>query len=378
MDLACGELEPQAETDARAHLQGCAECRADFERLRAGLRAAGELSLEPAPAAVSARLLALAEQHARAAGSAPARPGPWRRLLELASRIATARQVGMVTVSALIALLALVTLPEIRQATRGGRSAERVVAPVTPGAPAAAPASATQPAAPPLAEEEAKKAAAEPPAAPAPALQARAERSAAAPHRAAHASSAKRARTPAESAYAGAPPPQAGAANEGRAYASGAAPAKAAAKAAATPPASNAGGGPSAAIAATPRAFPEPRADDALAEPGEGALAVPAASAPAAERAEAAPAAPAARAQSLLDSARSVSSKQGCAAASSLYRRVVDAAPASREAGTALIALAQCARAQGRESDARALLERAARIPAVSARARSLLPPAQK
>jgi hypothetical protein len=74
-----------------------------------------------------------------------------------------------------------------------------------------------------------------------------------------------------------------------------------------------------------------------------------------------------------LQTARAIAQHDGCAAALNSYEQVVAAASSSLEAGEALLDMAHCRITLGQPAIARALLERASRIPAVASRARAML-----
>jgi hypothetical protein len=76
---------------------------------------------------------------------------------------------------------------------------------------------------------------------------------------------------------------------------------------------------------------------------------------------------------SRLQTARAIAQRDGCAAALSSYEHVVAAGSSSLEAGEALLDMAHCRITLGQPAIARALLERASRIPAVASRARAML-----
>jgi thioredoxin-like negative regulator of GroEL len=62
-----------------------------------------------------------------------------------------------------------------------------------------------------------------------------------------------------------------------------------------------------------------------------------------------------------------------CGASLRRYQQIVDADPASAQAGEALLAMARCRTQRGERALARALLERAARNVHVASRAKALL-----
>jgi hypothetical protein len=76
---------------------------------------------------------------------------------------------------------------------------------------------------------------------------------------------------------------------------------------------------------------------------------------------------------SRLQTARAIAQRDGCAAALSSYEQVVAAGNSTLEAGEALLEMAHCRVTLGQPAIARALLERASRIPAVAPRARAML-----
>src|SRR5687768_13612894 len=87
IDLLHGELASDAAVEAHAHLKECANCRGAFEKLSHGMRLAERLPRIEPPQAVGARLLQLAEEHARSAAAlrrqpTPAPPRAWQSLLE--------------------------------------------------------------------------------------------------------------------------------------------------------------------------------------------------------------------------------------------------------------------------------------------------------
>ncbi|MFI5306179.1 MAG: hypothetical protein ACHQ53_02440 [Polyangiales bacterium] len=424
LDLVYGELAPDMAEQSEAHLRECASCRSAFDKLQGGLRVARSLPRAAPPDEVGRQLLAIAEAKAAAVTTqsqrqaAPER-GLFRPLIELVSRFAMARQVGMVTITVLIAVVGLVALPQLRpsspavqevatpraQAVRpattapedkaGVRPADRLdlhvdsqarrirskdeLARALPGqhnAPkgeAAAEPTAPAAASPEPAEAETAEQleraddalSAERPAAPSQPAEPSSIASGVA--------SAKStddlrdvgtvaARTPTANAEkkSAAPMPAAVPQPFPASASGGAAPALRGGVAARSAQRRSIGAANTetaqAASASTLRE-PSPLAGGRSAEE----FAVPAAPSPGQPR----------RAQ--LAAARAIEARGNCSAARSAYERVIAAAPDSDEAGSALIALALCARQHGDDTTARSLLERASKIPTTSTRARSLL-----
>jgi len=323
--------------------------------------------MEP-PQAVGARLMQLAEEHANAAAvlrrqQARKPPRPWQSLLEFVGRFAMARQVGMATLMLLIVAVGLWSLPQLERAplVDGGT----VVNPEPSGE--AAPSAGVQPAEPldlkvdlragrirskeeeqsaaghaiaPVAEASAK---AEPGLA-----TAKVERTGEADRttarddlsasRDAAKSVSKRQRRVDSKSSAAAVDTLAELEGYGRADKGG-------------------GSGPIAQArgrAEEERAFPASNAARAAAPPAAPA------SAPAKPKAGAAP-------------ETATTAAADCSASLSRYQQIVDADPASAQAGEALLAMARCRTQRGERALARTLLERAARNAHVASRARALL-----
>jgi hypothetical protein len=367
LDLACGELGPEAASAAQAHVEQCPSCRGALDQLTLGLRAGQLLALEQAPPRVSAALLASAEHKARASRAAEHRGG-WSLLLELVSRFAMARQVGMLTITALIVVVGLVALPQL---TRGPAVPSRRVA----EAPAVAATSATpaRPAGRGAPEDDQRaeglskkdeaqavaKVASEP--GPADAAKQRADKPALALQPAASSGVAERLSAHARASKASRAE---GSAPEG-------APVANSANSARRTPSQQPAAAMASAEGKQARGFARRPVDDLLDGLSPSASAAPAAGA--AIGLGGVQEGLRTRSSTPLAEARALSVQRGCAAASSKYEAIVAAAPSSAEAGDALIALAQCARQRGDAAAARALLERATRIAAVANRARALL-----
>jgi hypothetical protein len=139
LELSYGELDGPSAREVRAHLEGCAACRAEWERMEATRAAMRRLGPEPAPPGEGV-LLAAARQ---AAGARAPRPLlPW---LRLAAGAAAVVAVGGVSLRLL--------------SERPAREAE---APLASPPAAGAPAPAAPPPAPPAARPERERLAARP------------------------------------------------------------------------------------------------------------------------------------------------------------------------------------------------------------------------
>ncbi len=408
IDLLHGELAIDAAEEAQAHLKQCPSCRSAFDKLSLGIRAAGNMPLMEPPQAVGARLMQLAEEHANAAAvlrrqQARKPPRPWQSLLEFVGRFAMARQVGMATLTLLIVAVGLWSLPQLERAplVDGGT----VVNPEPSGE--AAPSAGVQPAEPldlkvdlragRIRSKEEEQSAAGHATAPVAEASAKAEPGLAAAkvertgeaarttarddltasrdpaepvskrqRRVESKSSAATVDTLAEREGYGradkgggsGPIAQArGHAEEERAF-----PASNAARAAAPP-----------AVPASPAQAPARESDelldgapaaasnsDAPATQGEPSRKPAGSSAPAKPKAGAAP-------------QTASTAAPDCSASLSRYQQIVDADPASVQAGEALLAMARCRTQRGERALARTLLERAARNTHVASRARALL-----
>ncbi|MBN8613118.1 MAG: hypothetical protein J0L92_21180, partial [Deltaproteobacteria bacterium] len=72
LELSYGELDESAAATARGHLEGCASCRAAFQKIEIGRAFARKLELEPAPS--MAKVLAAAREQAAASRAAREQP----------------------------------------------------------------------------------------------------------------------------------------------------------------------------------------------------------------------------------------------------------------------------------------------------------------
>jgi len=128
LDLVYGELEANDADAYRAHVDGCDECRASFEKLGMAQRLATQLTmLEPAPA-MSSAIMAAAHQHVGAAEPSPAEVAPaataddeglWASILRWAGSFAMGPQVAMATIMLLVVSIGLWYFPN-RQRTPEG------------------------------------------------------------------------------------------------------------------------------------------------------------------------------------------------------------------------------------------------------------------
>jgi hypothetical protein len=426
IDLVHSELATDAAREAHAHLATCATCRTSFETLVAATRLAAQLPVVEPPPHVAARVMELAEAHARDVAArqrvAAPQPTPWQALLDFVGRLATRPQVAMATIMVLIVAVGFWSLPRLRHQA-SPPVAGVVVNPEPEGE--AAPGTGVAPAdrldlkvdvrAGRIRSKDGMPVPAAAPTAvaavPAPtsvADQALAERhkdaddplatlddldlgEAANKQDTAGSMPAKHAR--AETASVAKP------AAGGREFAQGPPAAAAASAAAPKEEAAKVGKGAASDSSATERvasgdqqaqlrarrnegaalgeaAEPEPQLErNAAAKPkaayppaqtGAGQGFAQAAPMPAQQPAAQSPA-------DLLTVARAHAKRGGCLAAMPDYQRLVLQDPTSAEAGSALIELAQCRRNAGDIDVARALLRRAAAIPEVAARARALL-----
>jgi hypothetical protein len=392
IDLLYGELATDAAEAARAHLRECASCRNAYDKLAAGLRVARRLEIMEPPAHLEHKLLELA--HARAvaiaeqrAASAPAALSPWRVAIDFVRRFAMASQVKMVAASALVVTVVLLALPRLWRESQMSPVAA-TVSPATQFAEEAAPSDGVQPAEPlglkmdshsgriRSAEDEAAAEAtarAVPPASePDQRDEKKSYQTRFSPNRRPSAS-----RNDAEFALQGeslpkipmgdyredAPQPRAAAPrpfpSNQDALGRGSAPRK---------------------LKITDKEGASPEAglyeSSSSLRVRSGAGVGVATQAPAGDYA-ASPAAPPQQAKASLagrlQTARAIAQRDGCAAALSSYEQVVAAGSATLQAGEALLDMAHCRISLGQPAIARALLERASRIPAVAPRARAML-----
>lgn len=402
LDLAYGELAPELAQVVRAHVDGCDSCNAALKALQQGIHGAEQLAwLEPPPA-MSASIMAYAEQHAReraqaaVAAKASARPrgGFVQRIFDFIGRMASGRQFAMATVFALVVTVGVWVIPELQPLPEG--QGVTVVSPDPEGE--AAPSRGLAPAEPLDLAVDARTRR----------IRSREELEAAAQlakNNAAQAAEEAIAGATIESkeleamAQAQAPAAQPASVSVPEQLAEG----ERSAKTAHAPTEAYAGRQEEARKAsasnATPQAFPESdlgelaAADTSVrersAKPASKAkraagddlmldrLSEPApAPAPTAASGAGAPARSDKNLTSL-ERARIARSNQGCAAALPAYEQAVQeysrSSPQSSVLGTALMELAECQWQLGRESSARATLKRASEIAPVAVRARAML-----
>jgi hypothetical protein len=408
IDLLYGELATDAAEQAHAHLKQCANCRSAYDKLAKGRQFAQQVPLLEPPQAVGARLLQLAEQHARAAAAqtqqARKPAPPWQSLIEFIGRFAMARQVGMATIMLLIVAVGLWSLPQLERApvADGGT----VVNPEPSGE--AAPSAGVQPAQPldlqvdlrsgrirskdehsDVAADQAQEV---PGAAPAATVAEGVRTGASGDNHAseelarmgelaatrenANAKPSARARRSVESKKsAGGLEPfaeradsdkldhkGAGAGPSGRAEQERAEKRAFPASAAPSPPAAATASKPARAPAPQPAADAELDGLAGVKESAAGSL-----------RAESSVAAEAPAQAPAKQKASADSAAADCSTSFDRYERIIEAAPDSAQAGEALLAMARCLNVRGERARARALLERAARNPHVADRAKVLL-----
>jgi hypothetical protein len=384
IDLLHGELATDAAEDAREHLRHCASCSSAYERLASGLRVGRTLEIEEPPAAVTARILEVAEAHARATvarqeAARSAAPNTWRSLIDFVSRFAMARQVGMVTISLLIVAVGLLSLPRRGSAPSGIPAVAGGTVLNPEAAEEAVPSGGVRPAERLPLKMDARSGRIlskdeQPPAA---ALAAQAPSPSAMPAPLTQATAAREAGAIAQ------PKPEKKATNAGRRadqydvldglVAPPASDALARAKRSAVEGTTGAG--------AAPSAFPKNQSAGlgTLASNADRPNAQRAASADKGSVAEAefaaAPAAPppATAAHATAETKRKSAAAPECGAQSARYEQAMGADPTGLAAGQAMIALAECRTALGQTALARPLLERATRIEGVAARARELI-----
>jgi len=408
LDLAYGELAPELATVVRQHVDGCDNCGAALKALQQGMEGAEQLAwLEP-PAAMSANILAYAEQHAReraqaaiaAKVAAKPRIGFVQSIFDFIGRLASGRQFAMATVFALVVTVGVWVIPELQPLPEG--HGVTVVSPDPAGE--AAPSGGLAPAEPlDLA------------------VDARSRRIRSRDELAEAAQLAKNNAQAASELAAEEPPAVEPTLTDDRLVAQNAelerradleAEAYPAAKS--QPTASKADLGESKrSKSAGPDAFPESdlgelakastgmrgrSVERASAPVSAAAPAPPAATAPAAQQRKAeggalldmeglgddslasAPAKPKAKPSSgtsSIERARTARATEGCAAALPAYEQAVQeysrSSPQSAVLGTALMELAECQWQLGRESSARATLKRASQVAPVAVRARAML-----
>lgn len=441
IDLLHGELATDAAEEAHEHLQRCSSCRGAMEKLSYALRVVERMpTLEP-PQAVSTRLMQLAEDRAQAMAAqriATARKPSslWQMFIDFVGRFAMARQVGMVTIMLLIVAVGLWSLPRLnRQPAVAG---ETVVSPdpsfeattsagVQPAEPldlqvdlragrirskeeesrmrgAQAPASGfAEQAGPAAGEQQAGPGALAQKRDPARALDdldapllardvPRAERSArggGAEVKQGRAAATSARRTTARerakrSSSAGSPIAQAfpksaaqakpkSAADAPEQHAVGAGASDAVARGASSEPRAEV------TVPSAPPAIPQSASDLYVLGAERARAGDPSGALQAFRGAHARTTDLNLRRKAQLGVARATGAMRGCSAALSSYQQVVNLAPASAEAGDALIEMARCRTQQGDPAIARSLLERAAQIPQATRRANAMLtalPPA--
>lgn len=379
LDLTGGALPPDVERTAREHLRDCDRCRGDLARIEAGLAFARELPDEAPSPALASHVLAYAK--ARANGARVAQPvgasvPPRRRFQALTDFLATLalqHQVAMAAVFLVVVAISVWSVPKLRPWPEVAGGA--VVNPDPSGE--AAPSAQLAPAEPLdlkvdrlrgriRTAEEVEEAAAKRAAAPA-----------AVPSSIVTGPVAPAAPEPS-------PWPGAGDLDDEYALAERA---QMGAEAARTAPAKAADTkgrvDPDETIAMRPRRT-------AAGAPDEGARAADdlldgallgasgsgraSASAPTAPTASVAPEARVGEsASTLLASARTTKSANGCSAALPRFREVATRFPRTREAGEALLESARCEVELGRSAAAQQSLQGAAAIPSSAVRARALL-----
>ena len=384
IDLGYGELAPAVADAARDHIDGCADCRAQLERLQSGLAFAEQLPLEEPPQRVSAHLLQLAESHAAESSAhahaidAPPQRSPWTAMLEFIRRFAMAPQVGMATIFLLVVAVGLWSVPQL---SKGPEVAgDTVVNPDPEGEATAHPG--VQPAEPldlrvdmrnrrirSKDDEQRAQAPAAQAAEAEPMLEAKEEVAAAAePAPELDLEDLSDVAVPLESLGKG----MRGA--EGKASGGGAGRSRI--------------GMPAASEQSAPQAFPKSAPKRKARARAKRAPAPASAPSPDPRYGselrrdgdlleQAAPpnksSAPAAPATSQIARAREVRRPQGCAAALPHDQKALAGAGRTRETGEALIEMAECEQQLGRPAVAKKLLEGAAQVPAVAARARAML-----
>jgi hypothetical protein len=127
LDLAYGELAPELAQVVRAHVNGCESCGAAFKALQQGIDGSQQLTWLEAPPAMSANIMAYAEQHARerahaaVAAKAAAKPhgGFVQSVFDFIGRMASGRQFAMATVFALVVTVGVWVIPELQPLPAG-------------------------------------------------------------------------------------------------------------------------------------------------------------------------------------------------------------------------------------------------------------------
>lgn len=127
LDLAYGELAPELAQVVRAHVNGCESCGAAFKALQQGIEGSQQLAWLEAPPAMSANIMAYAEQHAReraqaaVAAKAAAKPhgGFVQSVFDFIGRMASGRQFAMATVFALVVTVGVWVIPELQPLPEG-------------------------------------------------------------------------------------------------------------------------------------------------------------------------------------------------------------------------------------------------------------------
>ncbi len=119
LDLLYEEVEAEDAKALRAHVDGCDECRASFEKLDMAQRLSAELPLLEAPTAVTAAIMEAAR--AKVGAAAPAEEiesravedeeGLWARFLRWAGSFAMGPQVAMATIMMLVVSIGLWYFP---------------------------------------------------------------------------------------------------------------------------------------------------------------------------------------------------------------------------------------------------------------------------
>jgi hypothetical protein len=121
LDLAYGELSSTDEVEARAHLARCAQCGNALERISAGLALAKQMPMEAPPTSLGDSVMRAARAQL-AEPTASAGSTLLERIIDVLRRFSMARQVQMATVMLLIVVVGLWSVPELtrRREAQGG------------------------------------------------------------------------------------------------------------------------------------------------------------------------------------------------------------------------------------------------------------------
>jgi hypothetical protein len=116
LDLALGELSPEAEAEVRLRVAASPAMRAELEALEEALALAARVPTETPPRSMDEAIMAAARSHVAGQSSSETEPaGPWKRVAHFLREAVNGPQAAMATITLLVVAVGLWFIPTARR-----------------------------------------------------------------------------------------------------------------------------------------------------------------------------------------------------------------------------------------------------------------------